>query len=172
MFIDIFSSKISSSLELKKLTSDDHDLIALVVQWAHEKWHYLATLRTRPDTEKMIRELIAQSIGFYMIFYHDHPVGMFSLESWKDKKIIPQFKYLRSSAELDNVYIDVQFRGLGFGGEIVNFAKLAAKEAGCKLMVFNTLTPSLNRFYEKRGAHVVCEERHELFPSEKLLMSL
>lgn len=59
------------------------------------------------------------------------------------------------------VYVEKDYRGLGFGRQILDEAKKLAKASGANLIVLDTLKPGLNRMYEKQGAKVLCE--HHLF---------
>ncbi len=70
------------------------------------------------------------------------------------------------------VYVDEKVRGLGFGHQIVNQAKLVAQESAAQLIYFDTLKQSLNKFYEKQGAKVVCEGRLFSEPTDVFRMSV
>jgi GNAT superfamily N-acetyltransferase len=64
---------------------------------------------------------------------------------------------LDNSKKLTYVYVTEDFRGLGIGVQLMDFAKQKCKDMGSEQIVFDTLNPNLDRFYEKRGAKVVCE---------------
>jgi len=55
------------------------------------------------------------------------------------------------------VYVEKEYRGLGFGKQILEKAKKLAKDSESKLILLDTLKPNLNRLYEKQGAEIVCE---------------
>lgn len=90
------------------------------------------------------------------------PVGMFALFDIPiDAKITDALKERNPIAikELNCVYISKNFRGLGLDNALVTEAKKIAAQLGTEIIVFDTLNPSLNHFYEKNGAKFVCESR-------------
>jgi diamine N-acetyltransferase len=55
------------------------------------------------------------------------------------------------------VYVKNEYRGLGFGKQVIEKAKELASNTGAKLILLDTLKPSLNGLYKGEGAEVVCE---------------
>ncbi len=70
------------------------------------------------------------------------------------------------------VYVDKEYRGLGFGKQIIEEAKRLTAMAGSDLILLDTLKPSLNRLYEKHGAKVVCEGKLYSHPTDVLSMTI
>ncbi|WP_367606830.1 GNAT family N-acetyltransferase [Legionella sp. W05-934-2] len=89
-----------------------------------------------------------------------------------DAELSKESKKLTKAVELMYVYVDEKVRGLGFGHQIVNQAKLVAQESAAQLIYFDTLKQSLNKFYEKQGAKVVCEGRLFSEPTDVFRMSV
>lgn len=150
MFFYTTSQKFKFKLSLCKL-SENQQYLEQAAKWAEEKWGYI---RKFPGIKKR-KELISKlQDNFFIVTYGKQPVGMFALldyhwPDWAKKKI--------SAKELMYVYVDECFRGFGVGGKIIEIAKKTAKENGSDLIIFDTLNPNLNQFYEKHGAHVICE---------------
>ena len=64
------------------------------------------------------------------------------------------------------------YRGLGFGEQIIDEAKQLAKLASVNLILLDTLKPNLNRMYKKQGAVAVCEGRLFTESTEMMRMGL
>ncbi|MBS0286267.1 MAG: GNAT family N-acetyltransferase [Proteobacteria bacterium] len=128
-------------------------------KWSENKWGYL---RNFPGIEKR-KELIEEmKDDFYIITYANQPIATFVL---KDANI-PDTK------KLTYVYVDESFRGLGIGVQLVEFAKDVCRQQGAQMIVLDTLTPNLDRFYEQRGAKLVCEDRALGHPTSLFRMSI
>jgi GNAT superfamily N-acetyltransferase len=92
------------------------------------------------------------------------PVAMFALlnhEFHRDLMRAPGAINLPHALELMYVYVEKDYRGLGFGRQIIHAAKRLAHEMGAERIQLDTLKPGLNRMYEKQGAEQLCE--HHLF---------
>lgn len=140
--------------------SDCMDDLETAAKWAEEEWGYL---RNHPGLEfrKNLFQEKFQSI-LYISFYNEQPVAMFSLENHKDP--------LLKTCKLSYVYVQQEYRGLGFGKQIIDKAKsLASDEKAC--IVLDTLKPGLNALYMKHGARLVCESRLLGEPLEVFRMS-
>ena len=109
----------------------------------------------------------ALSHDVYIGTYAGQPVAMFALLEHE----FPNPRGL-SARELMYVYVDKNYRGLGFGKQIIEEAKRLAAAAGSDLVLLDTLKPSLNRLYEKHGAKVVCEGSLFSHPTEVLSISI
>lgn len=130
-------------LRIYKL-SENSTWLEQAALWAEEKWGYV---RGFPGISKR-KELIGLlKDGFYMVTYGKCAVGMFALLDHQKP----------NTKELMYVYIDEALRGLGIGNLIITKAKQISEELGAKEIIFDTLNPNLNRFYEKLQAKAVCD---------------
>ena len=129
-----------------------------VALWGEEKWGYL---RGFPGLARRKELLSALADNFYIIHYQKTPIGMFALVD--EDNSVNELKFKK----LMYVYIDEPFRGLGLGKKIVDMAKQLAKKDGF-IIIFDTLHPNLNQFYEKQGARVICEGETLGYPATVL----
>ncbi len=70
------------------------------------------------------------------------------------------------------VYVAEEFRGCGFGRQIIDEAKRLAIEAGADLIFLDTLKHGLNRMYEKQGAELLRVSDLFSYPTEELVMRM
>ncbi|CZL29507.1 GNAT family N-acetyltransferase [Legionella pneumophila] len=152
----------SSALAKHRLTftrlSDCMEYIPLAAKWAEDEWGYIRNkgVEYRKEVMHTLRN------NLYIGAFAGQPVAMFALLEHD----IPH------SHELMYVYVDKEYRGLGFGKQIIDEAKRLATEVGADLILLDTLKPSLNRLYEKHGANVVCEGRLFSHPTDVLALKL
>ncbi|HFD2288547.1 GNAT family N-acetyltransferase, partial [Legionella pneumophila] len=146
----------SSALAKHKLTftrlSDCMEYLPLAAKWAEDEWGYIRN----KGVEYREGVMHALSHDLYIGTYAGQPVAMFALLEHE----------LPSSRELMYVYVDKEYRGLGFGKQIIEEAKRLTAMAGSDLILLDTLKPSLNRLYEKHGAKVVCEGKLYSHPTD------
>ncbi|HHJ0474332.1 TPA: GNAT family N-acetyltransferase, partial [Legionella pneumophila] len=151
----------SSALAKHKLTftrlSDCMEYLPLAAKWAEDEWGYIRN----KGVEYREGVMHALSHDLYIGTYAGQPVAMFALLEHE----------LPSSRELMYVYVDKEYRGLGFGKQIIEEAKRLTAMAGSDLILLDTLKPSLNRLYEKHGAKVVCEGKLYSHPTDVLSMT-
>ncbi|HTM63452.1 MAG TPA: GNAT family N-acetyltransferase [Gammaproteobacteria bacterium] len=159
MFFYGSNSKFPGNIEVKKLTDQDSDLITQAAIWFKEKWGWAADFPSLEKRKEMLKSHVNPPNALYMLMYAGLPVGMFILDKWTNVKSHEKL-HLDNALELDSVYVEQSFRGLGLGGFIVRSAKEIAKSDGADLIILDTLTPALNHFYERHGAKVVCEGRY------------
>jgi diamine N-acetyltransferase len=138
------SSIIQFHLEIEELSKNPRWL-AQAALWTEEKWGYIRGFPGVSKREELLKKI---SNGFYMVTYGKCAVGMFALF---DHDTLPHAK------ELMYVYVDEPFRGLGIGKKIITMAKQISASLSGKIIIFDTLNPNLNRFYEKQGAEAVCD---------------
>ncbi|ANN96323.1 TPA: GNAT family N-acetyltransferase [Legionella pneumophila] len=152
----------SSALAKHKLTftrlSDCMEYLPLAAKWAEDEWGYIRN----KGVEYREGVMHALSHDLYIGTYAGQPVAMFALLEHE----------LPSSRELMYVYVDKEYRGLGFGKQIIEEAKRLTAMAGSDLILLDTLKPSLNRLYEKHGAKVVCEGKLYSHPTDVLSMTI
>ncbi|HAT2081714.1 N-acetyltransferase [Legionella taurinensis] len=152
----------SSALAKHKLTfirlSDCMEYLPLAAKWAEDEWGYIRN----KGVEYREGVMHALSHDVYIGTYAGQPVAMFALLEHE----------LPSSRELMYVYVDKEYRGLGFGKQIIEEAKRLTAMAGSDLILLDTLKPSLNRLYEKHGAKVVCEGKLYSHPTDVLSMTI
>lgn len=70
------------------------------------------------------------------------------------------------------VCVDKDYRGLGFGRQIIDEAKRLARAEGADLILLDTLKPNLTRMYEKKSGAAVCEDRLFTEPTEVIRMGV
>lgn len=130
------------------------------------------------------KKLIAEfENNFYIATYENIPIGMFGFKDYpiktENKDTKPEDKFAEAfkknpgtTKELVYVYVDQSFRNLGIGTSIIKKAKEICSNANVKHIVFDTLNPNLNRFYEKLGALEVCESNLFSFPTTWMKMPI
>ncbi|WP_367606648.1 GNAT family N-acetyltransferase [Legionella sp. W05-934-2] len=152
----------SSALAKHKLTftrlSDCMEYLPLAAKWAEDEWGYIRNKGV--EYRKGVMHALSHDV--YIGTYAGQPVAMFALLEHE----------LPSSRELMYVYVDKEYRGLGFGKQIIEEAKRLTAMAGSDLILLDTLKPSLNRLYEKHGAKVVCEGKLYSHPTDVLSMTI
>lgn len=130
-------------------------------RWANHKWGYL---RHFPDNNEKgfhyyLDKIRRMQKDFYIVTYGEkfpQPVGMFSLT---DNNVdIDKTKKTVKTKELDFVYVEESFRGLGVGGLLIEKAKALALEQKFEMIILDTLNPYyLNRFYQNKNAKIICD---------------
>ncbi|MGQ3890213.1 GNAT family N-acetyltransferase [Legionella sp. CNM-1927-20] len=155
----LFSSALSKhNLSFIKL-ADCMEFLSMSAKWAEGEWGYIRNKGV--EYRKSVFNDLKENI--YIGLYANQPVSMFAL--------FPH-DHLENTEELMYVYVDKEYRGLGFGHQIIEKAKEIAKSQGNELILFDTLKPQLNRLYEKHGARVLCESRLFSHPTDVLSMSI
>lgn len=173
---DLISSSYFKPKLIFKCLSICPEHIPLLARWGEDKWGYLRQFPGYEVREKIFRE---KKSDFYVGFYAGQPVAMFMLKDVKDD---PKHPHLINFKYLTYVYVDEDYRGCGFGKQLMTKAKLLAKEAGAEFITFSTLTPAINQFYtqDKIGAKVVHEimdyiphdGKNHAYPAECLAIKL
>ena len=152
----------SSALMKHKLTftrlTDCVDLASLAAKWIEDEWGYIRNKGVE-FREGLLRSM---SDDVFIGKFAGQPLAMFALlnHSFHDD-LVAATDRLPHVRQLMYVYVEKDYRGLGFARQIIEEAKRLAREDGADLILLDTLRPELNRMYEKRGAKVVCE--HQLF---------
>lgn len=134
--------------------------------WGESKWGYL---RNFPGLKFRIKDINEIKDHFYIVTYGDHAVGMFAVLG--GKKIADWSNKSFPSKELEYVYVDEPFRGLGIGKKIIQEAKKIAHAKEEHVILLQTLNPNLNSFYKKHGAKEVGEQKFLEIPTEVLAIS-
>ncbi|KTD03718.1 putative Acyl-CoA N-acyltransferase [Legionella geestiana] len=154
----LFSSAgIKHQLDFVRL-SEHREYLPLAAKWAEDEWGYIRNKGIEYRTEV----LAALAHNVYIGTFANQPVVMFALLEHE----------LPHSKELMYVYVDKNYRGLGFAKQIIEEAKRLTVEAECSLILLDTLKPNLNHMYEKYGAKVVCEGKLFAHPTDVLSMSI
>ena len=136
---------------------DLQETIPIITRWAENEWGYIRNMGIE-YRENIFREFIKEENTCLPICYvavidgsynnsTKRPVGMFVLEESKG-----EFLERQSAVELTYVYVDSPFRYRGIGALIVQKAVEVVRGYAKNIIVFETLRPSLNRFYERLGA--------------------
>lgn len=153
----------SSALIKHKLTftklSECMDYVPIAAKWAEDEWGYIRN----KGIEKRKEVMQALSDNIYIGTLADIPVAMFE---FKAKNKLPH------TYELMYVYVEKDYRGLGFGKQILEETKKLAAKSDVKLILLDTLKPNLNRFYEKHGARVICEGTLFSHPTDVLAIKM
>lgn len=142
----LFSTKKSNwKLSVKPLQNHLHYLGQALV------WLWEAFGKETLSPLEFMEDLRCNTNKFNLVFYNKQAIGMFRLDTFHLEE--SRFNVL----ELTDVVIDSHFRNLGFGREMIAKAKEVAGKKKADMVVLETANPQLNRFYEKCGAKVVCE---------------
>lgn len=124
-----------------------------VVAWAEFSWGYLENKHY--NVREHIKEI---EKNFYIATYglDATPVGMFALEN---RKILENTDHedLSSTKHLTYVYIDENYRRMGIGSCLIELVKERALLMGGSSIFLETLSTTLNKFYELHGAKVICD---------------
>lgn len=165
----LFSSAISKhKLSFTKLSDCIHHL-PIVAKWAEDEWGYIRN----KGVEYRMRVMDQIKHNLYVGTLCGKPVAMFALFQYEfDPAVARVFNETDRVSELMYVYVDKDYRGLGFGRQLIEISKLMSSNDGNDVMIFDTLKPSLNRLYEKFGADVICEGRLFSYPTDVLSMRL
>lgn len=149
MFFYATSSRFKFNLKVNKYSElNKPEWLPQMAEWVEKQWGYM---RRFPGLKKRLEIMDKVKDYFYVITYADQPIGMFALFD----SDFSNDKY--QSKELTYVYLEESFRGLGIGKEIIKAAKKTSSDMGSDMLVFDTLNPNLNHFYEGCGAKVVCD---------------
>jgi GNAT superfamily N-acetyltransferase len=115
--------------------------LAQVAEWIEHKWGYL---RNNPGIEYRIGILRKDMNCIYIAAYAGIPIGMYAL-----KDLDPP---VADHKELWFVYVDESFRHLGVGSYIMDDVKNRCVGLGVNRITFDTLMPTLNKFYKRKNA--------------------
>ncbi|WP_115712462.1 GNAT family N-acetyltransferase [Legionella sainthelensi] len=165
----LFSSVlIKHKLTFTKL-SDCTQHLPTVAKWAEDEWGYIRN----KGVEFRMDALSSLSNNTYIGTFAGVPVAMFALLDHSYHKDLSQAtEKLSHSRELMYVYVEKDYRGLGFGKQIIEEAKRIAANSKANLILLDTLKPNLNRLYEKHGAEVICEGRLFSHPTDVLSIKI
>lgn len=169
----MFSHRKLSDVKRQHITvsplTKNNDWLELVLQWSQEESSGL--LAAGEAELQSIRDL---QHCFYVVEFGVGPlrqaVGMFALF---DAKLDPEIlehsgnNHLGNMKDLDYFYIIPGLRGQGIGNIVIQHAKAVAKNLGADLIVFDTLNPHLNSFYERNGAKIISDSRFIAFDHDK-----
>lgn len=165
----LFSSTlIKHQLTFTKL-SECMEHLPTAAKCAEDEWGYIRNkgVGFRMD---VLRSL---SNNTYIGTFAGVPVAMFALlEHSYHEDLSQATDKLPHSCELMYVYVEKDYRGLGFGKQIIEEAKRLATNSGVDLILLDTLKPNLNRLYEKHGAEVICEGRLFSHPTDVLSIKM
>lgn len=151
MFFYSSSAKFKHKLTIIPLRKRPQALEQAAI-WAESEWGYLRVSEEDPQgigIEERKAKINNMIDDFYMVYYGNTLVGMFSLS---DIMILDENK-----KKLSYFYVVESMRDFGIGGQMLERAKKIAKAQGSDMVVLDTLKPRLNHFYEKHGAKVVSD---------------
>ena len=140
--------------------SDCMEHLPVAAKWAEGEWGYIRNKGI--EYREGVMDYLKDSV--FIATFAGKPVAMFALlnhEFHADLLHAPGAVNLPHVLELMYVYVEKDYRGLGFGRQIIDAAKRLAQEMGAKRIQLDTLKPGLNRMYEKQSAEQLCE--HHLF---------
>ena len=121
-------------------------------EWAEGEWGYIRNMGV--EYRKGVLDSIKEET--YIGTYAGRPVAMFVLMQQPAEITEKKYKPF-DSCELMYVYVDKDYRSLGFGKQVIQEAKRVTHSLGISSIVLDTLKPNLNSFYKKHDAEVVCE---------------
>jgi GNAT superfamily N-acetyltransferase len=142
MFFYTSNRIIHKNITIKPLREMENieECLVQVAEWIEKKWGYL---RNNPGVEYRVESLRKDIADIYIATYAGLPIGVFGLKN---------FNAPENSIELWFFYVDESFRHLGVGSYMLDKVKSLCADEGLKRIKFDTLTPTLNRFYKKNGA--------------------
>ena len=146
--------------------SEYPQFLPIAAQWAEDEWGYIRN----KGVDYRMEVLSSISHETYIGTFCGQPVAMFALLNQPAEISDEKFKPF-DSCELRYVYVDKNYRSLGFGSQILKEAKRCARLSEVDTIILDTLKPSLNGFYKKEGAVVVCEGSLVSHPTDVLRMS-
>jgi len=163
----------STALSKHKLTftklSDCMEHLTLAATWAEGEWGYIRNKGV--EYREGVLESLKESV--YIGIFAGRPVAMFAL---LDHEFRPELSaatdLLPKTKLLMYVYVERDYRSLGFGRQIIEESKRIAKAAEVDMILLDTLKPGLNRMYEKHGARVICENHLFSHPTDVLTIKL
>lgn len=136
------SSKSLHTLSFLKLFDAGAEKFSpIIAQWLFKEWGE----ETGIKLERFIQIIESYKHSSYIGFYAGHPVGFFTLSLTKTS----------SDVKLSNVFIEKNYRGLGFAHQVIQYAKTIAKHFGFQNLLLETSKPELNSLYKKHGAKPV-----------------
>jgi len=164
-----FSSAVGQHrLTFTKL-ADCMEHLLLAATWAEDEWGYIRN----KGVEFRKGVLSDMSNQVYIATLANQPVAMFALFDHEfDPRLQAGSQRLPHARQLSYVYVDKDYRNLGFARQIVDEAKRLARLAGADLILLDTLKPNLTHMYEKQGAVAVCEGRLFTEPTELMRMGV
>ncbi len=143
--------------------------LSTAAKWAEDEWGYIRN----KGVEFRMDVLRSLSNNTYIGTFAGVPVAMFALlDHLYHEDLYQATDKLPNSRELMYVYVKKDYRGLGFGKQIIEEAKKIAANSEVDLILLDTLKPNLNRLYEKYGAEVICEGRLFSHPTEVLSIKM
>jgi len=161
--------RINKKITVTSLTANPAWL-ETVIKWSQEESGGL--MAADADEIEFIR---THQHCFYVIEYgagiFKQPVGMFALFDYPlDATLQNKLgdRRINGVRDLDYFYIIDAMRGQGIGGTVMKKIKEIAKNSGAELIVFDTITPHLNRFYERNGARIVCDNWFQDWKKSKM----
>lgn len=166
-----FSNAIANHRLTFTRLSDCMEHLTLVATWTEDAWGYIRNKGVEARKE-IIREFSDQLyVGFLETPGGRQPVAMFALRDHAfHEDLRAGSSRLPRTRELTYVYVDKNYRGLGFARQIVNESKRLTRESGASLILLDTLRPDLTVMYEKEDAVAVCEGRLFTEPTELMYM--
>lgn len=160
-----YKSSLPLMLEINRLIDEKEvdKILKKMVTWNQDQWGYLTPKHDQKETLKIFSEMKEK---FYITKFKQEIIGMFAISSQKsvdEKSIFNKLWYF---------YIDGGYRGLGVGSQMIKKAKEISKQQGAGMLILNTINPHLNKFYEKQGAIVVCDNFYLDNPTTLLKFNL
>lgn len=130
-------------------------VLPVLAKWAEDKWGYIRNMGVK-YREKVFEEFLEGSaaqmplccVAVVNSFFGKgikHPIGMFVLQ----ENDLPNGQRM---IEMMYVYLDAPYRSQGVGAMLIRKAIGLAASMNKSAIVFDTLSPSLDRFYKKFGA--------------------
>lgn len=165
----LFSSAlVKHKLKFIRL-SECMEHLTLAATWSEAEWGYIRNKGVE------FRESVLDSMKkqVFIGLFADKPVAMFALFDHEfHPELIEINKLLPKTYELMYVYVEKNYRGIGFGKQVVEEAKRLTQADGADMILLDTLKPGLNRMYEKQGAQVICEGHLFSHPTDVLAIKM
>lgn len=183
----MFFSSAKPLLKFSKLSQIERDsslykqCLEAVTMWFTDEWGYLHDQsKTREETIMTRKKYLASNADrVHLAFYGDILIGSFRIENKEfDENLMRSQERthmqdaLRTN-EIWFIYVESRCRGLGFGRQIVQKIKeLSQTEIPARIVLLETLKPSLNHLYKIEGAELICENLLEHHTTDVMRIAL
>lgn len=150
------------------------DILETLAQWSEEEFGFM---RQYPGYLFRELEIFAKADYFHVGFIGKSPVALFRLT---DLPLDESLGIQQTAKYLSYVIVEENCRRMNIGKQLISEVKRLTQAAGAELILFTTINPNVNGFYEKHQAKIVHENmdyiphlgKHNAFPAEYFVMDL
>ncbi|TAL64010.1 MAG: N-acetyltransferase [Legionella sp.] len=148
---------------------ENMDHLTTTATWVDNEWGYIRNkgLAFRKELFTNIADYI------YVAMLGSQPVGMMIVTPYEfNSTLTGRTDKLPKMSELVCLYVEKEYRNMGFGRQLIDEAKRIASASNTDFLVLDTLKTGLNSMYKKNGAEVVCENHLYSHPTDVLTMKV